>query len=127
MCPSNSSARCGLVRSASRSACSTRCSTAFAHDSIGRATPYQLLQKLDCKVDLIFGDVETRREGKHVLVVAADIQHQAHPLAPCDQVALHSLGKNPVGELAVRLVAVFPAELDAERHAHPIRVADHPG
>src|SRR5947209_572168 len=96
----------------------------FLSDSLRRAAVNQLLQKLDGEVNLPLGHVETRREREDVLVVAADIEHEAHAASARVEVALHSLGENPVGQLAVGFVPVLAANLDAQRHPAAVRVAD---
>src|SRR5712691_5272866 len=94
-------------------------------DSIRRATANELLQKFDSDVNLVFSHVKTGSERKYVLVIAANIKYEAHPATACLQVALHPFHKNFVGQLPVGLKSVFPANLDAQRHPHAVRVAYH--
>src|SRR5882762_10878450 len=66
-------------------------------DPLRSAAANQLFNKLDRDINLFFRHVETWREGKHVLVVATDIQHETSPAPACIEVAFHPLSEYAVG------------------------------
>src|SRR5439155_12280070 len=76
-------------------------------DPIWSAAANELLEEIDRKIDFFFGNIETRRQSKDVLIVAANIEHQAHPFAARVEITFHSLGKDFVRQLAIRFVTIL--------------------
>ncbi|EEF93595.1 hypothetical protein CATMIT_01773, partial [Catenibacterium mitsuokai DSM 15897] len=68
--------------------------------------------------------MQRRRQGDHVLVIAADVQHQAHLLAVVLQLAGQADVAHAVEQLLVRSEAVGFADLRAQRQAQAVDVAD---
>src|SRR6185436_13281859 len=66
--------------------------------SILAHAPHDGVEQLDGKVHLVPGDVQARRQRDDVLVVAADIEHEAVALAVHLQVALEALVNHAVDD-----------------------------
>src|SRR5256885_135739 len=84
----------------------------------------QLVQQDHGFVDLGARDHQRGREGDHVLVVAAHVQHQAAFLALVFQAAFEADVHHLVQQRLVGREAVFGADLGAQRQAQAVHVAD---
>src|SRR5262245_55399266 len=86
----------------------------------------ELVEQGECEINLAVADGERRSEGDDVLVVPADIEHQAVTLAAMFEIALQRHVDQRIDHRLVGSEPVLAADFYAQREAHPIDVADDP-
>ena len=88
------------------------------------AGPEQLIQQVMSQIHFPIRDIQGRRHGQDILAVATYIQHQSQSLPLAFQMAIESALEYPIRKFPIGCEPVGLANLDSQRHAHSINIAN---
>src|SRR5262245_14860132 len=86
----------------------------------------ELVEQGECEINLAVAEGESRSEGDAVLVVPADVEHQAVALAAVFEIALQRRVDQRINHRLVGSEPVLAANFYPQCKAHPVDVADDP-
>src|SRR5215471_11344999 len=85
---------------------------------------HELIEKGEGKIDFAVADRERRRKRDDILVVSANVEHQAVTLAAVLEISFQRLVDEKIDRRLVGSETVLAADFHTQRQAHAVDVAD---